>query len=162
MARCEAVPARGGRIAQLLDEALGTDRGEVVWGHRSFGSGGGGGGQEKYETSAEYGGMFLYRRDGAERPISAADADAMLRTLRNGLERELKDSGVRIIDDKVTNDGMLVTGFALMYEDPGMPAAGSIAASIALPKGPAGPDRLAGLSLTHRETCSLDRLAGGK
>jgi len=162
LAQCQAVPVRGGRIAQLVDAAFDTDRGESVWGSRSFGSGGGGGGQEHYETTADYGGTFVFHRDGADRPVSAADADAILRALKNALEGELKESGVRIVDDKVTKDGMLVTGFSLGYEDPGMPAAGSIDGSIVLPKGIAGPERMAGLTLRHRETCRLDRVTGDK
>jgi hypothetical protein len=162
LARCAATPPRGGLIAQLVDESFGKDRGEAVWGDRSFGSGGGGGDRERYDTSRDYGGSFIFRKDGAERRVSAEDADAILRALKTALERELKESGVRVLEAKQTEGGKLLSGSRLEYDDPGMPTAGFIEASIALPTGERGGERMARLGLKLSETSRVDRLPGGK
>ena len=161
LARCDAVPARGGLIGHLIDESFGKDRGEAVWGARSFGSGGSSGTRERYNISRDYGGTLIFRKDGAERPVSAEDADQILRALQAALEREMQESGVRVLEAKQTENGKLLSGFRLEYEDPGMPAAGSLEASIALPTGVQGGERMAGLRVVLNETARFDRPAGG-
>jgi hypothetical protein len=158
LARCQAESQQDRLLAQIVDEALGTDRGEVVWGNRSFGTGGMYGGSDLFKTSADYGGRFIFRKDGAERGVTEDDADATLRALKTGLERELKKCGMHVLKEDVSMNGMRMTGFLLSYEDPGMPAAGDFEASITLPAGDRVTDRLAVLSLWVHETSRKDRV----
>jgi len=154
LARC--APGRGGLITTLVNEAIGTTRGEVVWGTREFGSGGHSRAPAQRQTQRDYGGMFIFQRDGAEQPVTANDADAIMKALRAAFERELTASGVRITDTQVAKDGETLTGFTLTYEDRGTGTNGSINATIRLPRGTGGPDRLASLSVQHRETSTRE------
>jgi hypothetical protein len=162
LARCQGAALRERPLARVVDEALGADRGEVIWANRSFGSGGASGGGDRFDTTADYGGRFSFRKDGAERGVTADDADAILRALWTGVERELQASGVRILKEDVTTTGKRWTGFRQSYEDPGMPAAGHIEAAIQLPTGDGGVERLAVLTLKLREESRSDRLPGKK
>jgi hypothetical protein len=162
LSRCQTTPPRERLLAQLVDKALGADRGEVMWANRSFGTGGAGGGGDVFETTADYGGRFNFRKGDAESAVTADDADAILQALRAGLRAELEVSGARILGEDVTTNGKRVSDFRQRYEDPGMPAAGEIEASIALPTGDRGIERLAVLKLIHRETSRSDRLPDKK
>src|SRR5262245_55726517 len=84
-----SVKTRGGLIGKLINEALGTTRGEVVWGHHQFGSGSNSGTPQEHKTEYDYGGTFIFRRDGTEQVVTAKDVDEILTALKSALEREL-------------------------------------------------------------------------